>query len=149
VFNNERVASSFEFSDAVTATSSYELTLELEDADKNGFVLELSNDLNQRVLIGFAPEENKFFIDRTESGKCDFSNDFRARHYAPRLKSSRIIQLRILVDHSSVEVFADEGLTVMTDLFYPEKLFGKLSLRPSRGEIIIKTTTVNGVEKIW
>ena len=149
MFNNERVVSSFEFNDAVTETSTYELTMALEDAGRNGFILELSNDLSQRILIGFSPEENRFFIDRTESGKGDFSSDFPGRHYAPRLVKSRTIPLRILVDRSSVEVFADEGLTVMTDLFYPEKVLGKLSLRPSTGEIVIKTATLTGVEKVW
>jgi fructan beta-fructosidase len=149
VINNERVTSPFVFSDAVTETSTYELTLELEDVDKNGFILELSNDLNQKVLFGYSPEENRFFIDRTLSGKGDFSNDFLGKHYAPRLSTNRVIQLRIFVDRSSVEVFADEGLTTMTSLFYSGENFGKLSLRPSKGEIIIKTATLNGIKKIW
>ncbi len=149
VFKNERVESSFGFADAVSKTPIYELTLELEGADKNGFVLELSNDLDQRLLVGFSPEEDRFFIDRTLSGKGDFSNSFLARHHAPRLCQDRTIRLRILVDRSSVEIFADEGLTVMTSVFYSEEDLGRLSLRPSKGEIVIKTASLKEIKKIW
>ncbi|HEY8934097.1 MAG TPA: glycoside hydrolase family 32 protein [Cyclobacteriaceae bacterium] len=149
VFNNKKVSSSFELTNAATKTSTYEVTLELEGADQNGFILEISNDLDQKVLIGFSPEEKRFFIDRTQSGRSDFSSDFPGKHYAPRLSNSAVIQLRMLVDHSSVEVFADGGLTVMTDLFYPDKVFSKLSLKSWKGETVIKKATLKGIKKIW
>lgn len=149
-FKNERVTSTFSFTNAVTEGATYELTMELEDARKNGFILEFANELSQKVVIGFSTDTNQYYVDRTQSGKGDFCAEFLGKHYAPRMDNSEGIKLRILVDHSSVEVFADEGLTVMTELFYPDKPLSKLSLMcPSKGEIVMKTVTLQGIKKIW
>jgi len=148
-FSNEKVSTSFRFPNTVTAESPYELTVELRDANKNGFVLELSNDLNQKVSIGFLPKENKFFIDRTQSGKGDFSTDFLGKHYGPRISKSDEIKLRILVDRSSIEVFADDGLTVMTDLLFPDKILNDISISSPKERIVIKRASLKGMKKIW
>jgi len=149
VVSRKQITSSFDLSDLATKNSMYELTLELEGAVENGFILELSNEIDQRVLIGFSPEGRRYFIDRTQSGNADFSKNFPGKHFGPRISKGDTIQLRILVDRSSVEVFADGGLTVMTDLFYPDKPFDRLALRPLKGGIVINEAILTGIKRIW
>lgn len=57
-------------------------------------------------------------VDRTHSGQVDFSQDFAAVHTA-RLPSPEIITLRILFDCASVEVFAQNGLVVLSESIFP------------------------------
>jgi fructan beta-fructosidase len=39
--------------------------------------------------------------------------------------------MTLIVDVASVELFADNGLTVMTEIFFPSQPFNKISFRSS------------------
>ncbi len=58
-------------------------------------------------------------LDRTRSGRHDFHEGFAARHVAPLRLADGTIRLRVLADRSSLEVFAQDGETVLTDLVLP------------------------------
>ena len=53
-----------------------------------------------------------------DRGKVSFSKDFPGRHSA-RLEQNTSIKLRVFVDRSSVEVFANDGERVLSDRIYP------------------------------
>jgi levanase len=59
------------------------------------------------------------FVDRTHSGLVNFSPDFPARIEAPLTPAGDSISMRVLVDRLSVEVFADDGRIVSTNLVFP------------------------------
>ena len=67
-------------------------------------------------------------VDRTRSGRADFSPVFSGVHRAPLRIADGRLMLRVLVDVSSVEVFAQGGETVLTDLVLPESPGLRLSL---------------------
>jgi fructan beta-fructosidase len=77
------------------------------------FSLVLTNDLGEQLVIGFDKKQNQYFIDRTASGKTDFQTGFAARHVAPRFVNTDKMNISLIIDVSSVELFADDGLTVM------------------------------------
>ena len=58
-----------------------------------------------------------------------FSPKFPVRHTAPRHATTPAADLMLLFDASSVELFADHGLTVTSELFFPTKPLTKLKLR--------------------
>ncbi|MGD0730321.1 MAG: glycoside hydrolase family 32 protein [Terracidiphilus sp.] len=101
------------------------LTLEPGDASEVGIRLRRSasnpNDpAAEETLVGIEIDKGRIFVDRTRSGRTDWSANFPARVSAP-LKHSQavIIPLEIVVDSNSIEVFAEDGETVLTDLIYP------------------------------
>lgn len=67
-------------------------------------------------------------IDRTRSGRGDFSAAFPGIHTAPLRIINGKLDLRLLVDTSSVEVFAQGGESVLTDLILPDSPKLRLSL---------------------
>jgi sucrose-6-phosphate hydrolase SacC (GH32 family) len=71
----------------------------------------------KRTTVGYA--NGQLFLDRTQSGVTDFSKDFPARVLAPLAIGSAPLELTILVDRSTVEVFAQGGRVAMTSLVYP------------------------------
>ncbi len=97
---------------------SFELTgeIELNGAAEAGFRVRTGGGAT--TVIGVRPREGQIFVDRTRSGEAGFSNEFANRSAAPLAASGRI-RLDIWVDGSSVEVFADDGATVLTNLIYP------------------------------
>ena len=101
------------------------------------FSLSLSNDLGEVLLVGYDKTTNQYFIDRTKSGKSDFEKGFAARHTAPRVTSKSNINMSLVIDVSSVELFADDGLTTMTDIFFPKKPYNKILLQ-GKSKTVIK-----------
>ncbi len=84
----------------------------------NDFSVVLSNGTGEEVVIGYDKNNRQYFIDRTRSGRVDFQKDFAARHVAPRLAGTSKMDVTMIIDASSVELFADNGLTVMTAIFF-------------------------------
>ena len=69
------------------------------------------------TTVGYAG--GQLFVDRTQSGITDFSKDFPARTAAPLPLGNAPLDLTILVDRSTIEVFAQGGQVAMTNLVYP------------------------------
>jgi fructan beta-fructosidase len=98
----------------------------------------LSNDQGEEVVIGYDKTANQYFIDRTRSGKVDFHKEFAARHVAPRFAKNNKMDMTLVIDVASVELFADEGLSVMTEIFFPTKPYNKISIQSADGALIKK-----------
>lgn len=123
------------------SASTFEMQLELElpEGAKTDFAVVLSNSKNEEYRIGFDAAKNEFYSDRTQAGGHGFSPKFATkRHIAPRTKKAKILQLHLFFDVASCELFADDGETVMTDIFFPTEAFGRVKLVSVNGEVKIK-----------
>jgi fructan beta-fructosidase len=97
------------------------------------FSLVLSNNAGETVTIGYDKDSNSYFIDRTRSGKTTFEKGFAARHTAPRFTTSSQLELTLIIDQASVELFADNGLSVMTSIFFPNTPFTDMHINAPGG----------------
>lgn len=111
------------------------ISVDVEEA--KDFSLIISNNNGEELAIGFDKNQNRYFIDRTKAGKSSFQKDFAARHFAPRLSIGKTMTVSVVIDVSSVEVFADDGLTVMTGIFFPNKPYNKLQFQ-STEKVLVK-----------
>jgi fructan beta-fructosidase len=112
------------------------------------FSLIISNGTGEELITGFDKKQNQYFIDRTKSGKVDFQKEFAARHVAPRFTDSRKMNISLLIDVSSVELFADDGLSVMTEIFFPDKPYNQIHVQ-SPENILIKKLEYISLKSIW
>lgn len=112
------------------------------------FSITLSNDAGEEVVIGYNKEDSAYYIDRTKSGKVDFEKDFAKRMTGPRLSKSKNINLTLIVDAASVELFADNGLTVMTGIFFPNKPYNNLKIN-SPDSFVINELRYSEMKSIW
>jgi fructan beta-fructosidase len=58
------------------------------------------------------------------------------------------MNISLVVDVSSVELFADDGLTVMTEIFFPNKPYDRIHLESSEN-ILIKQMDYSKLKTIW
>lgn len=124
----------------------YELKLNTNELKSFGLVL--SNDANEKVIIGYDKTSAQYFIDRTQSGDISFNKDFSRRHFAPRFSTGKASKFTIIVDASSVELFADGGLTVMTSIFFPAKPYSKIEI-VCDSKLIVDQLTYIPLRSIW
>ena len=101
---------------ALRAPFEIRATMGLGAADEIGWKL-LGSD-GTATTVGYDIKRQELFVDRMHSGAVDFSPDFPTRT-SVRLAVSGSLQLDILVDRSSVEVFAQRGQVAMTNLMFP------------------------------
>jgi len=95
----------------------YELELQFGHPGAPIFGVRLYSDEQHWTEIGFDTNKREFYIDRSRSG-ATVSADFPARTTAP-LAAGRPYDLRLIVDRSSVEAYAQNGTIAMTNLIYP------------------------------
>jgi sucrose-6-phosphate hydrolase SacC (GH32 family) len=69
------------------------------------------------TIVGYDPAKREVYVDRTHSGNTGFSPQFPARVAAP--VTGDPVDVTVLVDRSTIEVFANRGLAVISMLFYP------------------------------
>ena len=104
-------------------TASCEMVVNL----KGNATITLSNDKGEKVVMNYDAKAETFSMDRTKSGKMDFSSDFAATTKAPTY--GKISQLRIFIDKSSIEVLDAEGKMAMTNLVFPTKPYNKVTIQ--------------------
>lgn len=104
-------------------TESCEMVVNL----KGDATITLSNDKGEKVVMNYDAKAETFSMDRTKSGKVDFSKDFAAVTKAPTY--GNISQLRIFIDKSSIEALDADGKMSMTNLVFPSKPYNKVTVK--------------------
>ena len=74
-----------------------------------------------------------FTMDRMKSGDVSFSEAFPCVTKSPTYGTIR--QLRIFVDHCSIEAFDSEGKMAMTNLVFPSEPYSMLKVKGGKATI--------------
>jgi len=107
--------------------------IDLSTLQTTDFELVFSNNYNEKLIVGYDNTKKHFFIDRRNAGVSNFHEGFATIAYGPRLVDQTKMDISLLIDKTSVELFADSGLTVMTALFFPTHPYTKCSLKTKQG----------------
>jgi fructan beta-fructosidase len=122
--------------------------LTLTPDKRESFTITLSNDAGEKVIVGYDKTANLYFIDRTNAGKASFEKGFAERHTAPRLSNKASVDVTFIIDNASIELFADNGLSVMTDIFFPNAPFTDINVN-AVDDFRIKSLQYNKLKSIW
>ena len=145
--NNTLVNGSLDLSDQIQAfNGQYQLKFSSDQITNYSIVL--SNDGGEELVIGFDKKANQYCIDRSRAGKINFEKGFGAKHTAPRISVDAGTHVTLVVDVASVELFADSGLTVITDIVFPNKTLTKVSIKSVDG-LMLKSLSYSKIDGIW
>ena len=56
--------------------------------------------------------------------------------------------MTLIVDQASIELFADDGLTVMTEIFFPSTPYTSIIIQ-SENNLLLRSIQFNKMSKIW
>jgi fructan beta-fructosidase len=112
------------------------------------FTITFLNKAGQKVMVGYETKTNLYFIDRSASGNTSFEKGFAKRHTAPRIANAKAMDLELVLDNASLELFADNGLTVMTEIFFPDSLLSRIHFN-SKDQFRIKSLTFTPLESMY
>ena len=94
---------------------------------KGSMELVLSNAKGEQVVMNYDAKQQTFSMDRTKSGDVSFSEAFPATTIAPT--HGALKQLRIFIDHSSIEVFEADGKMAMSNLVFPSEPYNNIKVK--------------------
>jgi fructan beta-fructosidase len=125
-------------------------TVDLKKTTANSFGIKLQNDLGEHLLVNFNKEKGTLEVDRTNSSKDKFSEDFfKNIHSAPLDFGKKNMDVRIIIDAASIEIFINDGELNFTSIFFPTKNFETISYFAKNGNWNIKNAKVYPLKSIW
>lgn len=116
-------------------------------ADLHSFQFLFYNAAGEKLSVGYDEDKKAFFIDRRLAGISSFDSTFAKIHFAPRLAKTKDATIILVLDHSSLELFADDGLTTMTEIFFPSHPFQQMQVHGNT--ISFHDLKVSELRSVW
>ena len=111
--------------------------------------IRFQNELGEFIRISLRPEQGLIEFDRSRSGKTEFSEAFADKvHTAPYGARDAEVDVRMILDRASLELFIDEGRHVMTEIFFPNQSFTEMILF-SPADAVLEDLNINKVSNTW
>jgi len=104
---------------------------------------------NQSTTIGYDAQRQVLFTNRTISGIVDIDDSFPCTTNVTLAPENGVIQLRIFLDHNSVEVFANNGKVAMTNAIFPDQTENKIYVYARDGEATLDSLVTYALKDIW
>lgn len=125
---------------------SADATFTASDPDGGGLGLRLYNDVGEEVTISLDANRTELAIDRRHSRAASAPDGYAERHVAP-LRALPETPVRVVFDRSVLEVFANDGETVMTERLFPTQPLTRIAWvdgrRPAQGG------TLRALASVW
>ena len=102
----------------LTHVAGKQLEFELDLATDSNSGIKVFKSGDEETIIGYDSKSKELFIDRTKSGKVDFHPDFSSIERVPLEVKDGKVHLRIFLDSPIIEVFANDGEAVLTDIAF-------------------------------
>jgi fructan beta-fructosidase len=127
-----------------------EIEATIEPGKATSFGFEVRKGSEQQTTIGIDRLKSELFVDRTRSGDTSFDPRFPGRQTAPlEMASGEPIELHIFVDRCSLEVFANHGEQVISELIFPSLSSQDIKLYSSGGGAKIVKLGVWNLKSAW
>uniref|UniRef100_A0AC34FVA6 Levanase n=1 Tax=Panagrolaimus sp. ES5 TaxID=591445 RepID=A0AC34FVA6_9BILA len=98
-----------------------EFVIKPSTALRAGIIVRGNSDASLGTKIIFDIQQSTLTVDRSKSGKIDFSAKFSLQHIVKNMtvNEQRFFHIQIIVDRASVEVFAGDNTSPITDVIFP------------------------------
>ena len=96
-----------------------EIIVEFGSGTDSRLVMEVRRGEEEKIIIGYSALNSELSVDRTLSGRTEFSPDYAEVHKAMLESVDNKVKLHIVLGRCSVEVFGNDGEVVITDLIFP------------------------------
>jgi fructan beta-fructosidase len=107
------------------------------------FGIRLSNREGEYILAGYDAYHEMFYIDRTHSTALALPESFAGIHaqHCPAGEAGAL-DMQIILDTASLELFALDGKAVLTDTCYPSSGFSRIEAYAENGKVYMESISV-------
>jgi levanase/fructan beta-fructosidase len=119
------------------------VNFDLKNLKQDTYTFTLSNAVGESLTFGINNSNHYLFLDRTKSGKTDFSEKFASTITKAILDGNqKEAAFKIILDKTSIEIFYNNGEKVITEIFFSNQPFTELSVS-SNQEIELNNLVIN------
>jgi fructan beta-fructosidase len=129
----------------------FELEMDINPAASGSTGLRIAAGNGHELEIGYDAGKKMLYLDRGKTETQSFSKAFkeRSRYEAPVSLENNSLRLHIFFDHSIVEVFANDGETVLTAQLFPGNTDSGIELFSTGGNTRINSLAVWELKSAW
>jgi sucrose-6-phosphate hydrolase SacC (GH32 family) len=132
---------------AITLVGPSEIDLEVSRGGWKEVGFRLKKAGGEEVVVGLTAAPLELFVDRRRSRATPFHEAYPGRHAGPITWRGDTLAMRVLFDQSVLEIFGNDGQTVITERVYPMRPYDRLELvDESRA---IKTAKLWPLRSVW
>ncbi|MGK0427463.1 MAG: levanase/fructan beta-fructosidase [Ulvibacter sp.] len=124
------------------------IEIKLENLNTEKYNFRLSNERGDIVDFGIDNINSNFYIDRSNSGQNGFSEKFSNTISKASFKIlQNTVTIEFIIDKTSIEIFYNNGETVMTEIFFPNSPFQTLILSATNdSDVILHNLKISHLE---
>ncbi|XP_031616780.1 uncharacterized protein LOC116336789 [Contarinia nasturtii] len=117
--------------------------------------LQFSNNRGEFVSFAFDVEKNVYEFNRMHSGNVSFHERFANKVMtSDRVSTSDTLFGTIVLDVASIEIFADDGVNLITAIFFPTEVFENIELISTNNDASgqsprVQSLSVSSLKSIW
>lgn len=130
------------------------LTLSFETSEKTrmtfplSFGVQFENRLGEKLIVGYDTFKEWFFIDRNHLNSVTKNSQFKGKDLMPCHHADSVMEIKIILDDSSIELFTEKGKLVMTNNFNAQNKFDKVTIFAENGMIKLKEFSIYSLKVI-
>ena len=96
----------------------------------------------EQTVVGYKVPKEELYVDRRNSGYDDFSTIFPGINAGPLKNRNNTVKFQIFVDKCSIEVFGNNGETVISSKIYPDSSSLEIELFSNLGKVKVKSLEI-------
>lgn len=105
------------------------LDIDLHNPENKNITFTLGNMKKEQLSFGYDATSKTFFVDRWHSGIVDFEKNFATKRIEASLHHPlQSGKLKVILDKTSIELFLNDGETVLTNIFFPTEPYTELQV---------------------
>jgi fructan beta-fructosidase len=122
---------------------------DVSDTKATEFGFQVRKGATEYTTIGYDVANKQLFVDRTNSGSFDYGSNVVGNHEGSLNISNGTVKMHIFIDRSAVEVFGNNGETVITDQIFPNPSSKGLKIYSKDGDVSLKSLEIYPLKSIW
>ena len=129
--------------------ASYELRLSLSPSANGEVGMHIGDTQQPALTLRYASATATLALIRNDLGLLKMPASFSGRHEAPLALSAGRLELRLLVDRSSLEIVTTDGTVLMSELFFPNTDALRLTLFSHGAAATTHRLRLSRLSSVW
>ena len=105
--------------------------------------------VRQEIVVSYDLQRQMLYVNRSLSGNMSYADHIPPYHEARLKPRDGKIALRILLDHSALEVFDMNGETAISSLVFPDARQDGVKLFARKGSALFERLDIYAMRPVW
>ncbi|APD95457.1 levanase [Alteromonas mediterranea] len=133
--------------DKANRESALRYAFEVQGKATSPVSIRLENENGEYVDIEIDQQQSTVLLGRSNSGETAFNKQFSDKQKGALTTTGDVFNVTVVIDRSSLELFIDDGTTVMTSLIFPETVYNTMRVRPNSQSL--HQISIERLSSVW